>query len=76
MTEQRKRPPKDVLDVCTEIEDAGGGGACHDAVLYAAGEILALRGLVRQAQALVGNDTVEAQRWHSEAARRLNRRTR
>jgi hypothetical protein len=72
--ERHARPPKEVLDVCTEIEDASTGNM--GSVIYAAGEILALRKLVKQAQAIIGNDTTDAQRWHSEAARRLNRRNR
>lgn len=68
------RPPKPVLDVCAEIENASTGTV--GCTVYAAGEIVALRKLVKQARAMLGHDTVEAQRWHSEAARRLNRRNR
>jgi hypothetical protein len=64
------RPPKDVLDVCAEIE------AKPDETVYAAGEIVALRKLVKQAQRLISAGTTDADIWHSEARRRLNTRNR
>ncbi len=72
MTETR--PPKDVLDVCTEIEDRGLNN--HEEKLYAAREIVALRKLVKSAQRLISTGTTEADIWHSEAKRRLNTRNR
>jgi hypothetical protein len=76
MSEHHKRPSKEVLDVCTEIEDAGGGGACMEAVAYAAREIVALRKLIKEAQRLISAGTTDADIWHSEARRRMNRRNR
>jgi hypothetical protein len=74
MTEHHKRPPKEVLDVCTEIEDASTGNM--GSVIYAAGEIVALRKLVKDAQRLISAGTTDADIWHSEARRRMARRTR
>jgi hypothetical protein len=72
--EKHKRPPKEVLDVCTEIEDASTGNM--GSVIYAAGEIVALRKLVKDAQRLISAGTTDADIWHSEARRRMNRRGR
>jgi hypothetical protein len=74
MTEHHKRPPKGVLDVCTEIEDASTGNM--GSVIYAAGQIVALRKLVKDAQRLISAGTTDADIWHSEARRRMNRRNR
>jgi hypothetical protein len=74
MIEKHKRPPKEVLDVCTEIEDASTGNM--GSVIYAAGQIVALRKLVKDAQRLISAGTTDADIWHSEARRRMNRRNR
>lgn len=63
-----KRPTKTVLDVCAERFDDDGAGR-----EWAAAQIVNLRELVRQAQGYVPHETVEQQRWHSDAARRLVR---
>lgn len=63
------RPSREVLRVCGEIESAGQNSV--DCTVYAATEILALRKLVKDAQALIPDGTVEASIWRAEAKRRL-----
>jgi hypothetical protein len=64
------RPSKEVLRVCTEIEGDGSRDGLDEKV-YAATEIVALRKLVKEAQAMIGTGLLEQDRWHAEAKRRL-----
>lgn len=68
----KQRPPREVLRVCDEIEGAGLNSV--DCTVYAATEILALRGLVLDALSLIPDGTVDASIWRAEAKRRLVKR--
>lgn len=65
------RPSQETIDVCTELE--GDYRNAIEVKLYAARQIVALRQLVREAQAFVSTETVEGQRWAAEAGRALRR---
>ena len=65
------RPPQQIIDVCTELE--GDYRNAIEVKLYAARQIVALRQLVREAQAFVSTETVDGQRWAAEAGRALRR---